>query len=54
MQACCSAWRLALALQVEYAVEWPLHLVLTRDALASYSRLFALLWATTRTQVGPT
>lgn len=38
-------------LEAGYMVEWPLHLILTRDAMTAYSKLFGLLWATTRTTV---
>jgi hypothetical protein len=38
-------------LRMNYVVEWPLHLVLTREALAEYGRLFALLFAVKRAAI---
>ena len=34
---------------MDYAVDWPLHLILTTEALGVYNQLFGLLWSTKRT-----
>jgi len=41
-----SAWD---ELRVDYHVEWPLHLILTSEAMGVYNQLFGLLWSTRRT-----
>jgi hypothetical protein len=36
------------ALQMQYTVQWPLHLVLAREALRQYNRVFSILFSVKR------